>query len=701
MTENTRTVTKEIKENADERLTRFKRDIINDADIVDEQSDKANEDMRFINVSGGMWEDFLEDDFSDRTKLEFDLVSNYINRFIGQWNQNRVGVEYKPDDSVTSDEDAELLNGIYRADFRQFSGKMSVDNAVDEQATCGYGAFKLAALFEDEEDAENDNQRIEWRPIHNAFNRVYWDRAAQRIDKRDARRCTELIQFTRDSFEEKYPGKVAVSAYTPTNRQLRSHDRSRPQLVFVAKRYQVVTKKETVFVYNNLISDEIEVFSKEDHELIKAELKSNEFKTFVRERTVLKQRVETVVFSGEEILEPIKRIAGKWIPIIPVYGYHSYINGVEWYRGLVRKLKDPARLFNMQVSQLAENSASTGQEIPIFDPEQMEGGISQLWADRNNKPYLLARALRDEEGNIVVPPGPTAYLKPAQLDGSTQALMQIVPAFVQDVTGGVPQDTLDPNMSGKAIQALQKREDLNTQVLNDNIANAIEWSGVVYQSMASEVYTSKRIVNVIGKDGVESQKQLLKLGLDENTGKLIELNNLTGKKFRSYADVGPQYETLKEQTVEDLKGMLEAMVNVPSGEQYLPAIVATLLDNITGVGLGPLKDLNRRIMILQGLIKPETDEERQMLAQVQEQQNQPDPQQQLIEAAAMQAEGEARERESKVLVNAADANKKQAETQEILSKIDVAQRGADDNRAKTLSDIRSQVFKNAQLGTLQ
>ena len=73
---------------------------------------------------------------------------------------------------------------------------------------------------------------------------------------------------------------------------------------------------------------------------------------------------------------------------------------------------DAARLYNMQISQLAENSASTGQEIPIFDPSQMEGGISELWADRNTKPYLLARALRDNDGNIVAH-GPTSYLKQA------------------------------------------------------------------------------------------------------------------------------------------------------------------------------------------------------------------------------------------------------------------------------------------------
>ena len=691
------TKTKKIKESSDQMLDRYKQDIQKDADVVLEQRDKANEDMRFVNVVGGMWEGFLEDQFNDRTKLEFDIISNYIQRYIGQWNQSRVGVEYKANDRATSDEDADLINGIYRADFREFSGKMSIDNAVDEQATCGYGAFKLATKFVDEEDPENDHQRIEWRPVHNAYNSIYWDKAAKRIDKRDAVHCTELISFTPESFSKKYPDKDPVSAYHPNSRRFYNIDSSNAQssLIYVAKRYEIKREEVNVFVYSNLADGKVEVYSEEDHKLIEEELETNQFKNFLRKRKILKQSVYVTIFSGEDILEKSRRLAGKYIPIIPIYGYHSYIDGCEWYRGLVRKLMDAARLYNMQISQLAENSASTGQEIPIFDPSQMEGGISELWADRNTKPYLLARALRDNDGNIVAH-GPTSYLKPSSLDANTQSLLQIVPSFVTATTGGAPQDTIDPNASGKAINALQKREDLNTQVMFDNIANAIEWSGSVYESMAQEVYSEKRSVNVIEKDGVESSKELLKNVLDENTGRLTETNNLEGKKFRVYSDIGPQYDTLRQQTVDDLKGMLEVLRSQEGGQQYTDAIIATILENVTGVGLGPLKDIVRRNMLMQGIAKPETDEEKEMVAA--SQQPKEDPQAELVAAAAQQALAEARERESKVLDNTASAQLKQVKAQETLNKIQIEN---EDRRMTTLADIRNQVFENVQRGTLQ
>lgn len=665
-----------------EKLAKFKLEISKDAGAVDEQRWQANEDMRFVNVTGGMWEGWLTNDFDeDRVKMELDIASNFLNRFLGEWDLNRVGVEYKPDDHKTSDDDAEMLNGIYRADFRNNSGSIATDNAVMEGATCGYGAMKLATEFEDDGDPENENKRIVFRPIYNAYNTVFWDNAAQRIDKRDARRCTVLKAFTRDSFLDVYPDKDPVSAFEPDNQGINNTNTETPDLVYVATRYDVIRKRETVYVYNNLDSREVEVFSEDDHKLIEDELKADEFRTFVRKRKIIRQSVEKTVFSGAEILDPTRRIVGKWIPIIPFYGYRSYVDGMEWSRGLIRKLKDAARLFNMQVSQLAENAASSGQEVPIFFRDQMlNPDITALWADKNNKSYLLVDQAVDSNGDTIAA-GPIAYSKPPQLDGSTSALMGIVPGYIQDVTGGAPQDTLNPDASGKAIQALIKRENLSTQTVSKNISDAILWSGQVYEAMAAEEYTTARMFKIVGKDGRDGEVQMHKTVLDKETGKIVQTNTLRGKKFRAYADVGPQYETLREQTVEDLKGMLTSLSEVPGGQQYLPAIIAILLDNITGVGLDPIKELNRRIMLSQGLVKPETPEEEAMLEQLQ--QPQEDPQQGLIEAATEQQLAEARSLDAGSLDKVASAGKKEAETVKVFADIQ-------DQEQQTGLDIQKQ-----------
>lgn len=656
-------------EEINEMLERFKQDIARDADALSEQRDKADEDMRFVNVDGGQWEEFLEDEYGGRTKLELDIISDHKNRFVGEWNQNRIDVEFKPDDSNTSDDDAELLNGIYRADYRDNSGKIAVDNAVDEVATCGFGAYGMSTRFVDDENPENDDQQVVWRPIHSAYNTIFFDQSGRREDKQDARWVTELTPYTKDSFKDAFGELDATSAYTPSDRSHLSYSQSAND-IYVATRYEIIKKRESVFVYNNLATREVEAYSKDDHELVKDELKASDVHKFVRERKVLKRKVMMSRFAGKEFIEEPRQIAGDILPIVPIYGYRAYIDGREHYYGLIRKKKDGQRLWNMQVSQLAENSASSGQDVPIFLREQMEApDVSSLWADKNNKPYLIVDPVVNEAGDIVAA-GPAGYNKPGQLDASTATLMNIIPEYIRSVTGGAPQDTLDPSASGKAINAMLKRENLNTQTIADNIANSVSLGGNLYQSIAKDIYNTKRIVRTLGKDGTEGSDTLLKTVMDEETGQLVQANTLRGKKFRAYADVGPQYDSMREQTVEDLKGMIEVLISTGK-EEYVDATMSVMLENITGVGLGPLKDLNRKNMIFQGLIKPENEEEEKMLAEAK--QPKTDPQADLTKAAAKQQIAEANNLEASAIDKKASADKKAAETENIRSDTKIEQ----------------------------
>ncbi len=678
-----------MRKTGDDKLDQFKIDIGLDANVVGVQRDRANEDLRFINVQGGMWEGFLEDqEISDRIRLELDVVADYVHRFIGEWNMNRVGVEFIPDDAATGDDEAEIVNGIYRADFRQYGGKIAIDTAVLEAATCGFGAFKLASAFDDDGDPENDDQHIEHRPIFNAYNAVYFDQAAQWIDYRDARHCAVLKLYSFDSFDAAFPGEDRVSAYEPVDRKFYNSNTLSRSEVYVASRYDVVHRRKTFFVYRNLAEGRIESYEKADHELVARELRANPAIQFVREREVTKRVIEKTVFSGAKILKPTKEIAGEWIPVIPVFGYRTYVDGVPWYYGLVRKLKDAARLFNMQVSQMAENAAGGGQRVPIFTPEQMENPvIRKQWADKTNKAFLLADSVKDEDGNPIHQ-GPVGYAEPPAVDPNGAALMEVVPQYVQNVTGGAPQEVVEPRVSGKAMTTSIKRVNLNTQMVMDNIESAVASSGKIYASMAGQIYSTERVLRTLGRDGTNGSITIHQPALDRVSGVVIESNVIRGKKFRVYAESGPQYDSLREQTVDELRSIIPLIQETKGAEQYMPVLLQMLIDAITGVGLSPLKDFNRRQMLIGGLVQPETDEERafvEKMAQQQEQSRAQDPERQLIAAATGQAQAEARNLDSASVQKLADAKKKQAETAEILAEID-------QNQQRLALDEQGQVF---------
>jgi hypothetical protein len=694
MAQSTAKISIDISEDDQTKLAKFKLQISDDADAMDDQREKANEDMRFVNVDGGMWEGFYEDEFDhdDRVRLEFDMVSNPLQRFIGEWNQNRTGVDFKPDDAGTTKDDSELLNGIYRSNFRDNSGAVSTDNAVMECATVGFGCYKLATVFDDEGDPENDNQHIEWRPIYNAYNTVFWDQSALRIDKRDARHCTVLKQYTKAGFEAEYDGRDPVSAYVPDSQSFISGTIGATdiELIYVATRYEIKKKKTLMFIYNNLQSGKIEAYSKADHDKIKDELSKGETRIFVRERHVIHPICEKTVFSGTEILEKTRRIAGKYIPVVSLYAYRAFVDGTERYRGIPRKLKDPQRLFNVQVSQLAENAASAGQEVPIFFREQMANpDVQNQWADKNNKPYLVIDPMYDDDGNIIAS-GPIGYNKPSVLDQSTTALLTIVPTYIKDATGFFPGEAINKETSGKALRALMKRENMNTQVINDNIANAIEWSGEIYQAMAQEVYTTPRLVRTLQRDGTDSTENLLAPVIDNETGLHVESNDLRQKKFKSYADVGPQYESVREETVEDMKGLLEILPTIQGGEEYTPIALAVLMDNMVGVGLDPLKEFNRKKMLTLGLVQPQTDEEKQFMADQQEAAQQPDPQKALLEAATQQQQAEARNLDAASAEKVASKGLKEAQAAKTVAEIGQNQEKVNQSGQKLLADIRKE-----------
>jgi hypothetical protein len=107
---------------------------------------------------------------------------------------------------------------------------------------------------------------------------------------------------------------------------------------------------------------------------------------------------------------------------------------------------------------------------------------------------------------------------------------------------------------------------------------------------------------------------------------------------------------------------------LPPDSPYVGPALAMWMENIEGAGLKPLKDFNRRLMIQQGLIEAETDEE---IQQVEQTRNQPDPNDELVKAATNQQNSESRNLDAASRNKDADTDKKRAETAEIVVDIGI------------------------------
>ncbi len=644
-------------------VTRINTAITTDYNATLQQRDLAGESLRFGTVPGAQYDNLFPDFFSDdgnRPKMEFNKVSQAVHKALGEWVNNRFRPKFRPEGD-SSEANAKILNGLYRKDERR-SGTEYSDNAVTEMLYAGIGHFRIGTEFLDEENPEKNEQRTTFDPIYSSFNMVFWDSNAKRYDKRDATRCTLLHRFTTEGYKEKYPGHAVSSVPSPNDRSVFNWNST--QNVFVAEYYEVIKKKELVFVFENEDGEVRNLWARDIKDVID-ELATMGFKK-TKERKKTRRYIEKTVISGSEVLEKTERIPGKMIPIIPLYGFRSVADGQEFYHGLVENMKDAQKLFNMSISKLAETAATSGKRIPIFYPDEVEG-LDLFWAEHalGNKPYLLKRPHLDAQKNEI--PHPMEYIDPPPPDPANIEVAQLASDFIQQERGGNPQDVLDPTASGKAINAVIERVDMQTAILFDNIKKSMKWAGEVWRWIAADIYDSQRFITLLEQDDTESQEQLFKWVVDEETGMPIEINDITTGEFETVVDTGPSFANKRKEIVEKI---LELLAITPPESEEFTLLYSIIIDNLEGEGLEDFKKFNRKKQISKGFKEPESDEEKAMVQQQQEQANEKNEQQELLQAAAQEAMANAKESESKVSVNLSTARNKDADTQKILSEIE-------------------------------
>jgi hypothetical protein len=383
----------------------------------------------------------------------------------------------------------------------------------------------------------------------------------------------------------------------------------------------------------------------------------------VREKRVKVRKVHKYIMSGNGILEDCGYIAGKNIPLIPVYGKRWYVNNVERMAGFVRFAKDAQRLKNMQLSLLAETSALSTIEKPIFTPEQM-AGHQVMWSEGNLKdyPYMLINPITDAEGNVM-PAGPVGYTKPPQIPPALAALLQLTEQDMAEILGNNQQaDKMVSNISGKAVEMIQQRTDMQAFIYMSNFAKAMRRCGVVWLSMAKEVYhETGRKMKGLGEMGDIEAVELGKPMIGKD-GKLRKLD-MSEADLDVYADVGPSFTSRRDAMARQLAGMMQ----VTQDPTDMKVLTSLMLFNMDGEGLGDVQEFYRKQLVQLGVMQPS---ESDMEAAEQAAENaQPDPQAELVAALAAKEAALAGKAEADTAYTIARTRGEEADTMKTISEI--------------------------------
>lgn len=627
------------------------------------------EDRRFANIAGAQWDGPLGLQFENRPKFEVNKVHSAVIRIIGEYRNNRISVDFLSKDGAADDELADVCDGLYRADEQDSAAEEAYDNAFEEAVTGGYGAWRLRAVYEDEYDPDDDRQRIRFEPIHDADTTVFFDPNARRQDKADAMFAFVLVPLTVDAYEERFDDSPSE---WPREEFYSAFDWYTGDTVYVAEYYKVEEANDRALTFRAIDGEEIRRLQSEITEEEIADMAAVGT-ILVAEKRIKRRKVRKLLLSGGGILEDFGHIAGQHIPVVPVYGKRSVIDGIERCSGHVRTAKDAQRLKNMQLSRLGEISALSPIEKPIFTPEQV-AGHEITWRDDavDNYPYLLVNPITDASGAEMAS-GPVGYTKPPAIPPAMAALLQITETDIQELLGSQQAgEELQPNMSGKAVELVQNRIDMRTAIYLSNFAKAMRRCGEIWLSMAREIYVEDgRRMKSLNPQGEVEAVELNTPGIDPETGKTVREKDLTRAKFDVAVDVGPSSESRRAATVRAIVGMMQ----FTQDPQTAQVLTATAMMNIEGEGLHDIRGYFRRRLLEIGAVKP-TEEEAEEMAMAQEN-AQPDPNAAFLQASAVEAEAKAIKAQADTEYALARAQETKAKTLETLAGIGQAeQRGA-------------------------
>ena len=604
-------------------------------------------------------------------------------RIINEYRNNRITVDFVSKDGNSNDNLASTCDMLFRADEQDSTADEAYDNAFEEAVGGGFGAFRLRTVYEDEYDEDNDYQRIRLEPIYDADSTVFFDLDAKRQDKSDARVCYVLTAMTRDAYIAEWNDDPSS---WPKEIHQYEFDWATPDMVYVAEFYRVEEASELIRIFQNIDGEE-ERYSErafaDDEEL---ETMLDAIGTIeVRQKRVKRRKVHKYIMSGSGILEDAGYIAGSEIPIVPVYGKRWFIDNIERCMGHVRMAKDAQRLKNMQLSKLGEISALSTVEKPLFAPEQV-AGFEMMWAEDNlkNYPYLLLNTVTDANGNETLA-GPIGYTRPPAIPPALAGLLQITEQDISDLLGNQEAgEQITSNISGKAVELIQTRLDMQTFIYMSNMAKAIKRCGEIWLSMARETMVEPgRKMKGIGAQGEMSSLELGKPIMNQDTGEIEYQNDLSNAKFDVTVDVGPSSSSKRSATVRALMGMMQITPD-PETQQVLGAMA---MMNMEGEGLSEVQDFFRKKLIRMGAIEPTDEEQEALSAELAQLQSQPDPQSMYLEAEAAKAQAQAQKALADTEYTMARTEETRADTIETLAGIERKERENVLNTAEQLQRV--------------
>jgi hypothetical protein len=451
---------------------------------VDAESDNRNlaiDDLRFARL-GEQWPQDIQErrDREHRPCLTINRMPSFIRQVVNDARQNRPQIKAKPVDDVADPVTAQVMSGLIKNIEYTSNADVAYDTAVDFAVTMGFGYWRVSIDYACDDSFDKD-LRIE--RIANPFS-VYGDPHSTAADSSDWNVAFVTDLLSKDEFKAKYKGA------DPVDWEDLGYDRlqqpwAEGENVLIAEWWRrEEVQKELLLLSNGL------VMYAEEYALQK-DLFDTLGVTVQQTRPTRGYDVTQRIMSGAEVLEA-NDWAGRFIPLVPVYGEEVNVEGKRYFRSLIRDAKDSQRMFNYWRTTATELVALAPKAPFIGRKGAFDSDPRWETANTESHPFL------EYDGPEPPQRQPFAGMPAGALQEALNASddMKSIMGLYDASLGARSNET-----SGVAIQNRDRQGDVSTFHFIDNLNRAIRHTGRILLDLIPKVYTGERMIRVLGDEG--------------------------------------------------------------------------------------------------------------------------------------------------------------------------------------------------------
>jgi hypothetical protein len=509
-----------------------------DADVEFDRHNREEglDDKNF--AAGNQWDPVVLEQRKGLPCLVINTIPQFTAQVVGDWRTNRNGIKVLP--AENGDVDVAAVRGDYiRAIETRSRASRVYDSAFESVLQCGDGAFRVSVEYARDDVFDQD---IFIRPIDDAFS-VVWDRLSIDPTGRDANHCFVDDLLPKKEFKKRY-GDIDPSTLSRTERRSLLNGgwiTEDSDSVRVTEHWRMIERTRLLGL---MVDGSVHVLEGDKVDEI-----MQKHGGVVKTRIAPCRYAQMHLVTGFKILEGPFEYCLNRLPVIRMSGRTINVDGRRIRHGIVRDMKDIARLKNFWRSINAEQLGYAPKAQWIATEGAVEGREDQIRrAHLSRDPLMIVNDEAEIGRNIqrLEPPQVQAALLQESMQ-NTQDMKDVT--GIHDASLGIKSN----ETSGRAIMARQREGDIANLTYHDNGNASILEAGDVINQLIPQIVDGTRFIRTIGQD---------------ETAKFVRVNDpmdpqsidLSKGNYDVVLDSGTSYMTKR---VEAGQAMMEAIQVYP------------------------------------------------------------------------------------------------------------------------------------------